>query len=309
MNRNIGHRIIQFLPVMLGITLLSFGLLYMSPYDAVTVRLGAGETAIRPEVAEAMRVQLGLDQPFLVQYGRWLGHVVQGDFGRSLISDIPISSILLEALPFTMYMALLAMALTLIISVPIGVFIAAHQHSIWDRFFRLVSIVVNATPNFIVGLGLLYIFSYYLGWIPILTSSKTVGVILPSVTLAFVMSSRYIRQVRAAILDELGKPYILGLRARGLTEQTILYRNVIKNVGMVVITLTGISMGSLLGGAVVVETIFNWPGLGYVLMQAIMNRDYPVVQAIVLWSSFVFLCMMLLTDIVYTWLHPKVKNV
>ncbi len=309
MKRHIWHRIIQFLPVIVGITFLSFGLLYMSPLDAATVRLSAGESSLQPEAVEAMRAKLGLDQPFFVQYGRWLLQVVQGNFGHSFISDLPISDMLLGALPNTIYMAMLAMVLTLVISVPLGIFIAAHQHSKWDYLFRGLSFVVNGIPNFIIGLGLLYLFSYYLGWIPVLSSSKSVGIILPSLTLAVVMSSRYIRQVRAATLDELGKPYVVGLRTRGLTEKTILYRNVIKNVLMVVVTLTGISVGSLLGGAVVVETIFNWPGIGYLLMNAIVNRDYPVVQAIVLWSSFVFLCTMLLSDMAYTWLHPKVKKI
>lgn len=305
----IGHRLIQFIPVLLGITLLAFGLLFIAPNDAVSVRLSAGETSINPEVAKAMRAQLGLDKPFFTQYGMWLLKVLQGDFGFSLITDLPIADMLLLALPFTLKMATLSMVLTLIISVPTGIFIASCQNSKWDYIIRFGSFVVNAIPNFIVGLGLLYLFSYYLGWIPVLATSNPIGLILPSLTLAIVMSSRYIRQVRAATLDELGKDYVVGLRAKGLKEYTILYRNVIKNVLMVVITLTGVSIGSLLGGTVVVETIFNWPGLGHLLMDAITKRDYPVVQAIVVWMSFAFLCITLITDISYTWINPKVKKI
>ena len=305
----IWHRLLQFIPVMLGITLLAFGLLFIAPNDAVSVRLSAGETSINPEIAKAMRAELGLDKPFFTQYGIWLVKVLQGDFGHSLITDLPIADMILVALPFTLKMATLSMVLTLIVSVPTGIFIASCQHSKWDYIVRFGSFVVNAIPNFIVGLGLLYLFSYYLGWIPVLATSDSIGLILPSLTLAIVMSSRYIRQVRAATLDELGKDYVVGLRAKGLKEHTILYRNVIKNVLMVVITLTGVSIGSLLGGTVVVETIFNWPGLGHLLMDAITKRDYPVVQAIVVWMSFAFLCITLLTDISYTWVNPKVKKI
>ncbi len=309
MQRRILYRLIQFVPVLLGITFLVFGLLFIAPLDAVSVRLSAGGVAVDPAVAQAMRMEMGLDKPFLTQYIHWLGNLLRGDLGKSLINDESVSSMLLKALPYTIKMAGLSMVLTLLISVPLGIYMAAKKNSVFDYGARLISFVVNAVPNFIIGLGLLYLFSYYWGIIPVLSTSRPVGIVLPSLTLTLVMSSRYIRQIRAATLEELSKDYVIGLRARGLKESTILYKNVLKNVMMVVLTLTGVSIGSLLGGTVVVETIFNWPGLGDLIMDAITKRDYPVVQAVVVWMSFIFLTVTLITDISYTWFNPKVRKI
>ena len=155
----------------------------------------------------------------------------------------------------------------------------------------------------------MFIFSYRLGWIPVLATTKPIGLILPALTLALVMSSRYIRQIRAAMLDELSKGYVVGLRSRGLSETTILYKNVLKNIMVTVITLTGISLGSLLGGTVIVETVFTWPGLGSLIMEGISQRDYPVVQAVIVWMASAFMVVNLLTDISYTVFNPKIKDI
>lgn len=163
-------------------------------------------------------------------------------------------------------------------------------------------------PNFIIALCLMFIFSYRLKWIPVLATTESIGLILPALTLALVMSSRYIRQIRAAVLDEMNKEYVVGLRSRGLSESVILYKNVLKNVMVIVITLTGLSLGSLLGGTVIVETIFTWPGLGNLIMEGISHRDYPVVQAIIVWMASTFMVVNLLTDISYTLFNPKIKD-
>jgi len=167
---------------------------------------------------------------------------------------------------------------------------------------------MNATPSFIVAIVLMFLFSYRLGWIPVLAAATPIGMILPSAALALVMSSRYIRQIRAAALDELQKDYIVGLRARGISERTILFRNVLKNIMVIVITLTGISVGSLLGGTVIIETIFNWPGIGSLIMTAISNRDYPVIQAVVVWMALAFFLVNLLADLSYRYFNPKIKE-
>ena len=174
---------------------------------------------------------------------------------------------------------------------------------------ELVAFVGNALPNFIIALCLMFIFSYRLGWIPVLATTKPIGLVLPALTLALVMSSRYIRQIRAAMLDELSKGYVVGLRSRGLPETTILYKNALKNIMVTVITLTGISLGSLLGGTVIVETVFTWPGLGSLIMEGISQRDYPVVQAVIVWMASAFMVVNLLTDISYTVFNPKIKDI
>lgn len=309
MQKSILRRIWQFIPVLLGITFLSFSLLYIAPSDPVTIRLSAGGVGIDPSIAAKMRTEMGLDRPFFIQYFSWLGNFLQGDLGRSYITDEAVSQKLWQALPYTLKMAGLSMLLTLLVSVPLGIFIAAKQNSKIDGIVRFIAFIINAIPNFIVGIGLMYLFAFKLNWIPILTRDNFIGMILPSLSLALVMSSRYVRQVRAATLDELNKNYVIGLRARGLSEHTILYKNVIKNVMLTVITLTGISVGSLLGGTVIIETIFNWPGVGHLIMDGIVQRDYVLVQAAVVWMAISFMLINLIVDISYTWFNPKIKNI
>ena len=302
------RRCLQFIPVFFGITLLSFGLLYIAPSDPVSIRLTEDGTAANPEVVARMRAEMGLDEPFLVQYGTWLTHFVQGDMGKSYITDIPVAKTFSSALPYTLRMAGTAMGLTLLISLPLGISIAALRGSRFDYGIRLLTFVTNAMPNFVIAIVLMYIFSFKLGLIPVLATTKPIGMILPSATLAIVMSSRYIRQIRAAALDELDKDYIVGLRARGIPERQILFGNVLKNIMVIVITLTGISVGSLLGGTVIVETIFNWPGIGHLIMTAISNRDYPIVQATVVWMALAFFFVNLLADLSYRYFNPKIKD-
>ena len=302
------RRCLQFIPVFFGITLLSFGLLYIAPSDPVSIRLTEDGTAANPEVVARMRAEMGLDEPFLVQYGTWLTHFVQGDMGKSYITDIPVAKTFSSALPYTLRMAGMAILLTLLVSLPLGISIAALRGSRFDYGIRLLTFVTNAMPNFVIAIVLMYIFSFKLGLIPVLATTKPIGMILPSATLAIVMSSRYIRQIRAAALDELDKDYIVGLRARGIPERQILFGNVLKNIMVIVITLTGISVGSLLGGTVIVETIFNWPGIGHLIMTAISNRDYPIVQATVVWMALAFFFVNLLADLSYRYFNPKIKD-
>lgn len=309
MRRSIVRRVLQFIPVLLGITFLAFLLIYLSPSDPVSVRMSAGGISVSPEIMESMRRSMGLDRPLLVQYGDWLWNILHGNMGKSYITDADVLDQILKALPYTLKMAGASLLLTLCISIPVGILTAAMQNSKFDYVVRVMAFVGNALPNFIIALCLMFIFSYRLGWIPVLATTKPIGLVLPALTLALVMSSRYIRQIRAAMLDELGKGYVVGLRSRGLSETTILYKNVLKNIMVTVITLTGISLGSLLGGTVIVETVFTWPGLGSLIMEGISQRDYPVVQAVIVWMASAFMVVNLLTDISYTVFNPRIKDI
>lgn len=309
MRRSIIRRVLQFIPVLLGITFLAFLLIYLSPSDPVSVRMSAGGISVSPEIMESMRRSMGLDRPLLIQYGDWLWNILHGNMGKSYITDADVLDQILKALPYTLKMAGASLLLTLCISIPVGILTAAMQNSKFDYVVRVMAFVGNALPNFIIALCLMFIFSYCLGWIPVLATTKPIGLVLPALTLALVMSSRYIRQIRAAMLDELGKGYVVGLRSRGLSETTILYKNVLKNIMVTVITLTGISLGSLLGGTVIVETVFTWPGLGSLIMEGISQRDYPVVQAVIVWMASAFMVVNLLTDISYTVFNPKIKDI
>lgn len=309
MRRSIIRRVLQFIPVLLGITFLAFLLIYFSPSDPVSVRMSAGGISVSPEIMESMRRSMGLDRPLLVQYGDWLWNILHGNMGKSYITDADVLDQILKALPYTLKMAGASLLLTLCISIPVGILTAAMQNSKFDYVVRVMAFVGNALPNFIIALCLMFIFSYRLGWIPVLATTKPIGLVLPALTLALVMSSRYTRQIRAAMLDELSKGYVVGLRSRGLSETTILYKNALKNIMVTVITLTGISLGSLLGGTVIVETVFTWPGLGSLIMEGISQRDYPVVQAVIVWMASAFMVVNLLTDISYTVFNPKIKDI
>lgn len=302
------RRCAQFIPVFFGITVLSFTLIHLAPSDPVSVRLSLGGIAVDPTVAAQMRTEMGLDRPLPIQYGDWLMRFLHGDMGTSYRSDRPVAAMLLQALPYTLAIAASAMLLTLLISLPLGITIAAYRNSVLDCTVRFLTFIGNAVPSFIVGILLMFLFSYQLGWIPVLAGNSPIGMVLPTAALALIMSARYIRQIRAATLDELAKDYIVGLRARGITERRILFGNVLKNIMGVVITLTAISVGSLLGGVVIIETLFSRPGVGSLLMTAINSRDYPVIQAAVVWMVLAYFVVNLLADLSYRRFNPRVRG-
>lgn len=302
------RRCAQFIPVFFGITVLSFTLIHLAPSDPVSVRLSLGGIAVDPTAAAQMRTEMGLDRPLPIQYGDWLMRFLHGDMGTSYRSDRPVAAMLLQALPYTLAIAASAMLLTLLISLPLGIAIAAYRNSALDCIVRFLTFIGNAVPSFIVGILLMFLFSYQLGWIPVLAGNSPVGMVLPTAALALIMSARYIRQIRAATLDELAKDYIIGLRARGITERRILFGNVLKNIMGIVITLTAISVGSLLGGVVIIETLFSRPGVGSLLMTAINSRDYPVIQAAVVWMVLAYFVVNLLADLSYRRFNPRVRG-
>ena len=302
------RRCAQFIPVFFGITVLSFTLIHLAPSDPVSVRLSLGGIAVDPVTAAQMRTEMGLDRPLPIQYGDWLMRFLHGDMGTSYRSDRPVAVMLLQALPYTFAIAASAMLLTLLISLPLGIAIAAYRNSALDCTVRFLTFIGNAVPSFIVGILLMFLFSYQLGWIPVLAGNSPIGMVLPTAALALIMSARYIRQIRAATLDELAKDYIVGLRARGITERRILFGNVLKSIMGVVVTLTAISVGSLLGGVVIIETLFSRPGVGSLLMTAINSRDYPVIQAAVVWMVLAYFVVNLLADLSYRRFNPRVRG-
>ena len=302
------RRCAQVIPVFFGITVLSFTLIHLAPSDPVSVRLSLGGIAVDPVTAAQMRTEMGLDRPLPIQYGDWLMRFLHGDMGISYRSDRPVAAMLLQALPYTLAIAASAMLLTLLISLPLGIAIAAYRNSALDCIVRFLTFIGNAVPSFIVGILLMFLFSYQLGWIPVLAGNSPVGMVLPTATLALIMSARYIRQIRAATLDELAKDYIIGLRAQGITERRILFGNVLKNIMGIVVTLTAISVGSLLGGVVIIETLFSRPGVGSLLMTAINSRDYPVIQAAVVWMVLAYFVVNLLADLSYRRFNPRVRG-
>lgn len=272
--------------------------------------------AVSQEIIDAKKHELGLDKPFIEQYGTWLVGLMTGDMGVSYVSDKEVFATFTSKLPATIVLTIVSVLLTIVISVPLGILAAVKQNRFTDYLIRVLSFIGNSLPNFFVALLLILVFSVCLGWFPVVSSSigKTglaslsiQGTILPAFTLAIAMSSKYTRQIRATVLEELNKPYVIGARARGISERTILVKHVLKSCMIMIVTLLALSIGDLLGGTAIVETIFQWDGVGKLAVDSITMRDYPLIQAYVVWMAIIYVMVNLVADLVYHRLDPRVR--
>lgn len=308
MKRYVGKRLMQLIPLLLGITFLSFAMMRLAGSDAVTQRFENAGIAVSQEIIDAAKAELGLDKPFWTQYFTWLGGMLTGNMGTSYVSGKAVFPYFVSKLPATLLLACASIVLTVAISIPLGILSAVRQNRLTDYLIRVLSFVGNSLPNFFAALLLLYLFAIRLDWLPVISSGTSFqSVLLPALTLAIAMSAKYTRQVRATVLEELGKDYVLGARARGVREQVILWRSVLKASMLTVITLLALSIGSLLGGTAIVETIFLWDGVGKLAVDAITMRDYPVIQAYVVWMAVIYVAVNLITDLLYHGLDPRVR--
>ena len=305
----IGKRLGQLVITLLGVTFITFSLTYMAPGDPVAMLLETGDTIISQEVVEQTRHELGLDRPFIVQYGSWLGQALTGDLGMSYSAKKPVVDKMAEAFPGTLLLAVTSIVLMLIISIPAGVMAAVYRNRWIDYILRAVSFVGISMPTFWLGLVLLYIFGYKLGIAPIATATVSLSnVMLPAITMAFTMAAKYMRQVRLVVLEEMNKDYVIGARARGMTERAILWHHIFPNACLPLLTILGLSLGWLLGGVAVVEMVFAWPGLGKMAVQAITMRDYPLLQGFVLWAALAYMVINALIDMSYSLLDPRLRK-
>ncbi len=277
--------------------------------DPAEIILTSQGTVVTPELLNSVRADMGLDKPFIIQYFSWLNRVIHGDLGNSYATGVSVIEELKEHLPYTAVLAGTSIILTLIISIPLGIISAIKKDRLIDNIIRFFTFIGNSIPGFFLALILLLVFSLRLKWLPILSESGIKSLILPSITLSVAMTSKYIRQIRSVVIDELEKDYVKGARSRGINERVILYNNVLKNIMITVITLTGLSIGSLMGGTAVVESIFVWPGIGSVVLNAITNRDYPIIQGYVLWMAVIFIVVNLIADLLYRLFDPRVRDV
>lgn len=316
MHRYVIRRLLQLVPILLGITLLSFGMMYLAGGDAVTALLENQGVAVTQDVIDAKRHELGLDQPFLVQYLGWLKGLVTGNMGTSYVSGKDVFQTFVSKLPATILLTFSSVLVTVIVAVPLGIVAATKQNRFVDYLIRVLSFVGNSLPNFFVALLLILVFAITLRWLPVISANvgKTgiaaislTGLVLPTATLAIAMTSKYIRQIRATVLDELDKPYVAGARARGVSEGRILTRSVLKSVLIMLVTLLALSVGDLLGGTAIVETIFQWDGVGKLAVDAITMRDYPMIQAYVVWMAIIYVVVNLIADLLYHHLDPRVR--
>lgn len=302
------RRLLQLIPILLAITFLSYGMMRIAGSDVVEQKMENTGGTVSQEIVDAAREELGLDKPFLVQYFTWLGNLLRGDMGTSYVSNKPVFSTFVSKLPATLLLTFVSILLTVVISIPLGIWAAVRQNRATDYVIRIASFIGNSLPNFFVSLLLMYLFAIRLGWFPVISKGVSLqSVALPALTLAIAMSAKYLRQVRATVLDELSKDYVLGAKARGVPFSTTMMKSVMKASLVTIITLLTLSIGSLLGGTAIVESIFMWDGVGKMAVDAINMRDYPIIQAYVMWMAIIYVVANLITDLSYRFLDPRIR--
>ena len=308
MGKYVIKRFLQMIPVLIGITFLSFAMMRLAGSDAVQEMYANAGSAVSSDLLDARRAELGLDRPFLVQYVSWLFGMLRGDMGVSYVSGKEVFSVFVSKLPATLLLTFLSVLMTVVISVPLGVLAAVKHDKVTDYVLRFFSFIGNSMPNFFVALLLMQILAIRLHLLPVIADGTSVrSAVMPTLTLAIAMSAKYMRQVRAAVLEELGKGYVTGAKARGVSDRVILFGSVMRSAMLTIITLLALSIGSLLGGTAIIESIFMWDGVGKLAVDAIMMRDYPLIQAYVVWMAIIYVCVNLITDILYHLLDPRIR--
>lgn len=305
--KEIGQRLLQIIVVLLGVSFLTFSLTYLAPGDPAYAMYEASGIVPTQEMLESARQSMGLDKPFLMRYFTWLTSCLQGDFGTSFFKHREVVVLLMERFIPTMQLAFYSLLLTVIVSIPLGILAAVYKNKLPDYIIRGLSFLGISMPGFWIGLLLLYIFALKLNLLPVISSG--VGfqkIILPAITLAIAMSAKYTRQVRTVVLEELNKDYVIGARTRGIKESTILLKHALPNSMLPLITLLGLSLGSLLAGTAVVEIVFSYPGLGNLAVGAVATRDYPLIQGFVLWISLMYMIINLIVDLSYNLFDPRI---
>lgn len=308
-NKKIYSKVAQILIVLIGISFFTFSLTYLSPGDPAEIMLTECGHIPTPELLAQTRAELGLDKPFIEQYGTWCYSVASGNMGKSYSLRIPVVEKIAQAFLPTLNLSLLALFFMLIISIPLGILAAVKANKWQDYLVRMVTFAGISIPSFWLGLIFLSIFGVVLKWVSVSGGKMDFkSMILPALTISLAMSAKYTRQVRHIFLEELDKSYVAGARMRGIKERIILWKHVLPNAMLPLITLLGLSLGSLLGGTAVVEIIYNWPGMGSMAVKAISYRDYPLIQAYVLLIALIYLIINMLVDFSYKYLDSRVKG-
>jgi len=300
----LGARLFTSLIVVFGVMTIVFMLIHIVPGDPVEVMLGeSAQTADR----EALRESLGLNLPLSTQWVNYINGLLHLDLGTSLHSKRPVIDVLTERIPATSLLAGTSILIALIIALPLGVLAAVRKGSIWDRLAMTFSMLGVAIPNFWMGPILILVFSLWLGWFPVSGNDQILSLVLPAVTLGTALAAILSRMIRASLLEVFNEDYIRAANARGLLPSTVIWKHALKNAALPVVTILGMQLGALLAGAVITETVFSWPGIGQLTIDAIQKRDYPVIQSCVLLISLSYVFINLLTDLAYVYLDPRVS--
>ncbi|MGI8549648.1 MAG: ABC transporter permease [Dehalococcoidia bacterium] len=305
MGQYIVRRLLAVIPVLLGVTVATFLMLHLLPGDPIAAVLGS--QGVDPAAVEQTRHSLGIDLPLLVQYGRFLVRVLHGDLGRSLLGRRPVLDSILDVFPSTLQLTVAALALAILIGVSAGVMSAVGHHTWLDSLVMLMAIGGVAAPTFFIGLLLIFIFSVQLGWLPATGAGSPVSLLLPALTLGLPSSAVLARLVRSSMLEILQLDFIRTARAKGLPGRSVILRHALKNALIPVVTTIGIQLGALLGGTVIIETVFARPGLGQLMLQGVLNKDFPLVQGEVLFTAAIYVLLNILVDLSYGVLDPRIR--
>lgn len=307
MLKYIFKRIVQLLIVLLGVTFMTFMITQAAPSDAAEMKYVSKGMMPSVELLEKTREEMGLNDPVLIQYVRWLDNVLHGDLGESSKFGESVWTQMTKKLPMTLKLAGVSMVVLIVVAFPLGILSAVKKNRAADYVIRFLSFFGVSMPNFWLALLLMYIFAVRLGWFRVVSADSLQGMVLPVATLTIPMISSYARQIRTALLEELNANYVTGARSRGIPESRIIWGHVLPNAILPIITLIGLSVGHLLGGAAIIETIFSWQGIGNMVVEAIRVRDYPLIQGYVIWMALIYVTVNLIVDIAYRCLDPQIR--
>lgn len=300
----ISKRLLMLIPVLIGVSLIVFTLMQLSPGDPAMIILGAQAA---PEDIAILREEMGLNDPLVVQFFRFLLGMFTLDFGTSYKDGMPVLTKLLEALPYTAQLTFSAILLALIVGIPAGIISATKQYSIFDRIASVLALIGFSTPNFWLSIMLILVFSVNLQWLPVSGTGSILHLVLPSIALGLQSAAVFTRMTRSSMLEVLNMDYIRTARAKGLSERVVILKHALKNALIPVITVVGLQIGLLFGGAILTETVFAWPGVGRLMIDSIRAKDTPVVQGGVIFTASIFVFINLLVDILYAYVDPRVK--
>jgi peptide/nickel transport system permease protein len=280
--------------------------MYLAPGDPAEKRLSSQGVAVTKEMLQAEQERLGLLRPFTERYGEWLVGILHGDFGLSFKDDMPVAPKLVNGLKNTTILALASLILSLLVSIPLGIASAVKKNSLLDHIVRLLSFIGNALPNFLISVLLMYLLCIRFNLFPVVATGSLQGLFLPAISLAIPMAGRFTRQIRTEVMEQLEQSYVTGLRTRGVKEKDILLNNVFHNAIGHIFTIIALQIGTLMGGSVVIETIFRWPGIGKLVMDSINARDYPTIMGFVLIMGTIYVVINFISDVIYHVLDPRI---
>ena len=308
MRKQIKDRLISLVIILIGLSILTYGLTYLLPSDPIDVLIDSMGLPHDPETIERLNEQYGFDKPFWVQYWTWLKGIFHGEFGYSVKYNQPVSEALWRKLPNTIKLACSSFLMMILISFPLGILSAVYKNKPADYIIRFLSFLGVSVPSFWFGMMLIYLFGVQLQWLPVAGFTSWKGLIMPTLTLGVTNSAYYIRRIRAVMIEQMSEEYISGLRSRGVSKGRIIFRHVLPNSLLAVITMLGMSFGGMLGGTMIVETIFGWNGIGSAAMGAVTARDYQLIQGYVLWMGFIYVIVNLVVDISYQFIDPRIRR-